>query len=35
MVFEQLNEIGEVVKTIPETEVLESEDFDSEFVVCF
>ena len=24
MVFEQLNEIGEVVKTIPETEVLES-----------
>ncbi|MCF7618851.1 chemotaxis protein CheA [Bacillus sonorensis] len=35
MVFEQLNEIGEVVKTIPETEVLESEDFDSEFVICF
>ncbi|MCY8267439.1 chemotaxis protein CheA [Bacillus haynesii] len=35
MVFEQLNEIGEVVKTIPETEVLETEDFDSEFVVCF
>lgn len=35
MVFEQLNEVGEVVKTIPETEVLESEDFDSEFVVCF
>ncbi|MEJ9331781.1 chemotaxis protein CheA [Bacillus licheniformis] len=35
MVFEQLNEVGEVVKTIPETEVLESEDFDSEFVICF
>ncbi|MEC0491960.1 chemotaxis protein CheA [Bacillus licheniformis] len=35
MVFEQLNEVGEVVKTVPETEVLESEDFDSEFVICF
>lgn len=35
MVFEHLNEVGEVVKTIPETEVLESEDFDSEFVICF
>ncbi len=35
MVFEQLNEVGEVVKTIPETEVLESEDFDSEFVISF
>lgn len=35
MVFEQLNEIGEVVQTIPETEVLEAEDFDSEFVICF
>ncbi|MFO6495446.1 MULTISPECIES: chemotaxis protein CheA [unclassified Bacillus (in: firmicutes)] len=35
MVFEQLNEIGEVVKTIPETEVLEAEDFDSEFNICF
>ncbi|MED1741839.1 chemotaxis protein CheA [Bacillus swezeyi] len=35
MVFEQLNDIGEVVKTIPDTEVLEAEDFDSEFVICF
>ncbi|MDA1475520.1 chemotaxis protein CheA [Bacillus changyiensis] len=35
MVFEQLNEVGEVVQTIPETEVLEAEDFDSEFMICY
>ncbi|NPC92595.1 chemotaxis protein CheA [Bacillus sp. WMMC1349] len=35
MVFEQLNEVGEVVQTIPETEVLEAEEFDSEFMICY
>ncbi|BDG79965.1 MULTISPECIES: chemotaxis protein CheA [Bacillus] len=35
MVFEKLNEIGEVAKTIPSAEVLETEDFGTDFQVCF
>ncbi|MEC0251635.1 chemotaxis protein CheA [Bacillus halotolerans] len=35
MVFEKLNEIGEVAKTIPSAEVLETEDFGNDFQVCF
>ncbi|UTL74375.1 chemotaxis protein CheA [Bacillus halotolerans] len=35
MVFERLNEIGEVAKTIPSAEVLETEDFGTDFQVCF
>ncbi|PRR89619.1 chemotaxis protein CheA [Bacillus atrophaeus] len=34
MVFEKLNEIGEVAKTMPSAEVLETEDFGSSFQVC-
>ncbi|MBD5072899.1 chemotaxis protein CheA, partial [Xanthomonas citri pv. citri] len=35
MVFEKLNEVGEVAKTIPSAEVLETEDFGTDFQVCF
>lgn len=35
MVFEQLNETGEVIKTIPDTEALETENFDSEFTMGY
>ncbi|MCY9110573.1 chemotaxis protein CheA [Bacillus atrophaeus] len=34
MIFEKLNEIGEVAKTMPSAEVLETEDFGSSFQVC-
>lgn len=35
MIFERLNEAGEVVKTVPNAELLESEDFDSEFSISY
>ncbi|MBM7028337.1 chemotaxis protein CheA [Bacillus velezensis] len=35
MIFEKLNEAGEVAKTIPAAEVLETEDFGTDFQVCF
>ncbi|MGG3640718.1 chemotaxis protein CheA [Bacillus gobiensis] len=35
MVFEQLNETGEVIKTIPDTEALETENFESEFTMGY
>lgn len=35
MIFERLNEVGEVVKTIPNAELLESEDFESEFSISY
>ncbi|WP_049628477.1 chemotaxis protein CheA [Bacillus sp. JFL15] len=35
MIFEKLNEAGEVAKTIPAAEVLETEDFGTNFQVCF
>ncbi|MBT2573337.1 chemotaxis protein CheA [Bacillus sp. ISL-51] len=35
MIFEKLNEAGEVAKTIPSAEVLETEDFGTDFQVCF
>lgn len=33
MVFEQLNEVGEIVKAMPPVEMLEEEQFDREFLV--
>lgn len=33
--FERLNEAGEVVKTVPNAELLESEDFESEFSISY
>ncbi|AMB89758.1 MULTISPECIES: chemotaxis protein CheA [Bacillus] len=35
MIFERLNEAGEVVKTVPNAELLESEDFESEFSISY
>lgn len=35
MIFERLNEAGEVVKTVPTAELLESEDFESEFSISY
>lgn len=35
MIFERLNEAGEVVKTFPNAELLESEDFESEFSISY
>ncbi|MCR4366399.1 chemotaxis protein CheA [Bacillus velezensis] len=35
MIFEKLNEAGEVAKTMPAAEVLETEDFGTDFQVCF
>ncbi|MFS0782281.1 chemotaxis protein CheW [Bacillus sp. 1P06AnD] len=35
MVFEVLEQIGEVIKTFPATEQLEEEQFDSEFTITF
>ncbi|UYO36957.1 chemotaxis protein CheA [Bacillus zhangzhouensis] len=35
MIFERLNEAGEVVKTVPNAELLESEDFESEFRISY
>ncbi|OLP66422.1 Chemotaxis protein CheA [Bacillus pumilus] len=35
MIFERLNEVGEVVKTVPNAELLESEDFESVFSISY
>ncbi|WP_353855739.1 chemotaxis protein CheA [Bacillus sp. Bos-x628] len=35
MIFERLNEAGEVVKSVPNAELLESEDFESEFSISY
>lgn len=35
MVFEQLNEAGEILKSIPDTEALETENFESEFTMGY
>ncbi|MGE6631421.1 chemotaxis protein CheW [Bacillus sp. NPDC077027] len=35
MIFERLNDVGEVVKTVPNSELLESEDFESEFSISY